>query len=72
MIQYNDHKTGRGGSRILENWGPTLEDFEASRRRERSDAEGVAGEECERRLNPLSLGGLPQKLFQIWVLSPAI
>ena len=28
--------------------GPTLEDFEMSRRRLPGDAEGVAGEECDR------------------------
>ena len=40
----------------LESGGPTLEGFEMSPRSRRSDAEGVAGEECERGLKPLSLG----------------
>ena len=44
----------RGGSRILERGGPTMKDFEMSRRSRLGDAEGVAGGECERGLNALS------------------
>ena len=46
----------RDESRILERWGPALEDIEMSRRSRRGDAEDVDGGECERGLNPLSLG----------------
>ena len=52
-----------------------MKDSEMSRRSRRGDAEGVAGGECERGLNPLSLGGLgglPHKFFNVLVLSPAI
>ena len=52
-----------------------MKDSELSRRRRRGDAEGVAGGECERGLNPLSLGGLgglPQIIFKSLVLSPTI
>ena len=52
--------------------GPTMKDSEMSWRSWRGDAEGIAGGECERGLNPLSLGGLPQKIFKVLVLSPAI
>jgi len=34
-----------------------MEELEWSRQSRRGDAEGVAGGECERGLNPLSLGG---------------
>ena len=44
-----------------------MKDSEMSRRSRRGDAEGVAGGECEKRLNPLSLGrsgGPPPENFQ--------
>ena len=53
----SSNRVHRGGSRILERRGPTMEDSEMSRRSRRGDAEGVTGGECERALNPLSLGG---------------
>ena len=43
---------------------PTLDDFEMSRRRRRGNAEGVAGGECEKGLNPPLTGGPPPKFFQ--------
>ena len=54
------------------NGGGIVEDFEMSQRSRQGDAKGIAGEECEQGLNPVSPGALPQKMFKIWVLSPAI
>ena len=55
----------RGGPRILERGGPTMEDSEMSRQSRRGGAEGVAGGECGRGLNPLWLGGSgPPENFQ--------
>ena len=51
-----------------------MKDSEMSRLRQRGDAKGISGRECERGLNPVplgSLGGLPQKIFNILVLSAA-
>ena len=42
--------------------GPTLKNFEMSLRSRRGDAEGVAGEECERGLH---WGATPQNFFKI-------
>ena len=46
---------------------PTLDDFEIGRHSRRGNAEGVAGGQCERGLNPLTggSGGLPQNMFKI-------
>ena len=54
---------GKGGC-------PTMEDSEMSRQSQQGGAEGVAGGECERGLNPLSLGAVwgasPIKVSTFW------
>ena len=59
----------RGKIQVLVRGGSTMNDLEMSWCSWRGDAEGVPEGKCESGLNPLSLGagGLPHKLFKLWV-----
>ena len=77
VLGWSDRVSSGADPGFWKGGGSTMKDSEMSWRSQRGDAEGIAGRECERGLNPLSLGlwgsgGVPQKIFKILVLFPAI